>query len=397
MEMAENLHKRGLKISIVEKLPQMMSLLDPEMAVSIHENLTKHGIDLHFNQSAVGFSQIGDKGLRVNLTSGGHIDTDMVVLCMGVRPETRLAAEAGLAIGASGGIRVDARMRTSDTHIWAVGDAVEVRDVVTGDHQVTPLAGPANRQGRIAADVIMGRDSVFRGVQGTSVVGIFNQVAAFTGPSEKRLRAMGRWDQMEKIYLHPDHHAGYYPGARPITLKLVFEKSGGRIISAQAVGERGVEKRIDVMAMAIQKNSTVFDLEEAELCYAPAFGSAKDPVNMAGMIAANLLRGDSEVIHWEDVADNERLLLDVRDLKEYRQGHLDNAAHIPVNQLRDRLHELPKDRGVAAYCFVGVRSYIAGRILKQNGFSVKNISGGYKSYLIHQSAQQKADSLKDNL
>jgi rhodanese-related sulfurtransferase len=234
-------------------------------------------------------------------------------------------------------------------------------------------------------------------VQGTSVVGIFDRVVAFTGPGEKQLRSLGRWHQMAKIYLHPNHHAGYYPGAESITLKLIFEKPDGRIISAQAVGKQGVEKRIDVIAMAIQKNSTVFDLEEAELCYAPAFGSAKDPVNMAGMIAANVLRGDSDVMHWEDLADSDALILDVRDLKEYRRGHVDNAVHIPVDQLRGRLHELPRDRDLAAYCLVGIRSYIAGRILMQNGFAVKNISGGYKSYLLHRSAQQKTGGLKNTL
>lgn len=389
MEIAENLHKRGLELAIIERMPQVMPLLDPEMAAPVQESLNRNGIDLHLNESAKGFyPRQGQEGLRVALESGEQIDTDMVVMCVGVKPETGLAHQAGLTIGDSGGIWVDEHMRTSDPRIWAVGDAVEVRDAVTGSGSVIPLAGPANRQGRIAADVIMGRDSVFRGIQGTSVVGVLDQVVAFTGASEKTLRKLGRWNHMEKIYLHPNDHAGYYPGAEAITLKLIFDHRDGRVMGAQAVGKKGVEKRIDVIAMAIQKNSTVYDLEEAELCYAPAFGSAKDPVNMAGMVAANVLRGDSRIMHWEDLPRNSALILDVRDRAEYRLGHVDNAVHIPLDQIRDRMDELPKDRDLAAYCFVGVRSYYAARILLQNGYSIKNISGGYRSYQLHQEANK---------
>lgn len=386
MEIAENLHKRDLELAIIERMPQIMPLLDPEMAAPVQQSLAKSGIALHLNESASGFYPRDGQGLHVALESGRRIDTDMVVMCVGVKPETDLARNAGLTIGDSGGIWVDEHMRTSDPRIWAVGDAVEVRDAVTGMGSVIPLAGPANRQGRIAADVIMGRDSVFRGVQGTSVVGILDQVVAFTGASEKTLRRLGRWDHMEKIYLHPDDHAGYYPGAAPITLKLIFDKQDGRVMGAQAVGKKGVEKRIDVIAMAIQQKSTVYDLEEAELCYAPAFGSAKDPVNMAGMIAANVLRGDSRITHWEDLLKKNSLILDVRDPVEYRLGHIDNAIHIPLDQIRDRMDELPKDRDLAAYCFVGARSYYAVRILLQYGYSIKNISGGYRSYQLHQEA-----------
>jgi NADPH-dependent 2,4-dienoyl-CoA reductase/sulfur reductase-like enzyme/rhodanese-related sulfurtransferase len=393
MEIAENLHQRGVQLAIIERMPQVMPLLDPEMVAPVQESLAKSHIGLHLNESASGFYPRDGQGLHVALESGGHIDTDMVVMCVGVRPETDLARRAGLTIGDSGGIWVDDHMRTSDPRIWAVGDAVEVRDAVTGTGSVIPLAGPANRQGRIAADVIMGRDSTFRGVQGTSVVGILDQVVAFTGASEKTLRRLGRWDHMEKIYLHPNDHAGYYPGAEPITLKLIFDKQDGRVMGAQAVGKKGVEKRIDVIAMAIQKNSTVYDLEEAELCYAPAFGSAKDPVNMAGMIAANVLRGDSRITHWEDLSKEKALILDVRDPLEYRLGHMNNATHIPLNQIRDRMDELPDDRNIAAYCYVGVRSYYATRILLQNGYSIKNISGGYRSYLYHQ-ASEKATARK---
>jgi rhodanese-related sulfurtransferase len=281
-------------------------------------------------------------------------------------------------------------MRTNDAHIWAVGDAVEVKDVTTGQWSVIPLAGPANRQGRIAADVIMGRDARFRGVQGTSVVGILDLVVAFTGPSEKTLKRAGLWNESspyEKIYLHPGHHAGYYPGASPITLKLIFRKDDGRVISAQAVGQEGVEKRIDVISMAIQKNATVFDLEEAELCYAPQFGSAKDPVNIAGMIAANVLRGDARVVHWESLPDSQALILDVRDPSEFNRDHVEGAVNIPLNDLRDRMHELPTDREIWTYCYVGQRSYYAARALMQHGFDIKNISGGFKTFTLREAVE----------
>jgi NADPH-dependent 2,4-dienoyl-CoA reductase/sulfur reductase-like enzyme/rhodanese-related sulfurtransferase len=387
MEMVENLHKRGIAVTVVEKRPQVMPLLDPEMAAPIQESLVRHGVKLCLNESVTRFEQGKGHRIVLGLQSGGQVEADLVIMCIGVRPNTGLAQEAGLAIGESGGIVVNAHMRTSDPHIWAVGDAVEVRDVVTGQTGVVPLAGPANRQGRIAADVIMGRRHGFRGVQGTSVVGILDQVAAFTGASEKTLKRLGMWERMEKVYLHPGHHAGYYPGAAPITLKLIFTRGKGRIVGAQAVGREGVEKRIDVISMAIQMNATVFDLEETELCYAPQFGSAKDPVNMAGMIAANVLRGDASLAHWEDLPDSGALILDVRDPAEYRQDHVEEATHLPLDQLRQRMGELPRDREIWAYCFVGQRSYYAARALSQYGFKAKNISGGFKSYLLHESVK----------
>jgi NADPH-dependent 2,4-dienoyl-CoA reductase/sulfur reductase-like enzyme/rhodanese-related sulfurtransferase len=387
MEMADNLHRRGLKVTLVEKQSQVMPLLDAEMAAPIHNTLIKHRIELFLNDSVVRFEQGNGHRLVLTLQSGHTIDTDLVILCIGVRPDVSLAQAAGLTIDPSGGIWVDAHMRTNDPHIWAVGDAVAVHDIVSGRVGVVPLAGPANRQGRIAADTIMGRDSVFRGVQGTSVVGILDQVAAFTGLSEKALKRLDLWDRMEKIYLHPGHHAGYYPGASPITLKLIFTKDEGRVVGAQAIGRKGVEKRIDVIAMAIQKKATVFDLEEAELCYAPQFGSAKDPVNLAGMIAANVLRGDSRLAHWEDLETSDALILDVRDEMEYKQDHVEKAVHIPLDQIRERMDELPRDRQIWTYCFVGQRSYYASRALAQYGFDVKNISGGFKSFLLREAVK----------
>jgi NADPH-dependent 2,4-dienoyl-CoA reductase/sulfur reductase-like enzyme/rhodanese-related sulfurtransferase len=384
MEMTENLVRRGLAVTVVEMQSQVMPLLDPEMVLPIHEVLTAKGVRLRLNDTVTGVAAGAGGSLQVQLASGAEESADLVLLCIGVRPETRLAREAGLEIGERGGIRVDARMRTSNPHIWAVGDAVEVKDAATDQYAVMPLAGPANRQGRIAADVIMGRDAAFRGVQGTSVVGILDSVIAFTGPSEKALRRLGLWKDggpFEKVYLHPGHHAGYYPGASPISLKLIFRCDDGRIVSAQAFGKEGVERRIDVISMAIQKGGTVFDLEEAELCYAPQFGSAKDPVNMAGMIAANVIRGDARIAHWDDLQRTPALILDVRDLSEFQKEHIAGATHIPLDELRRRMTELPRDRDIWAYCFVGQRSYYASRALQQYGYRIKNISGGYKTFL----------------
>ena len=385
MEMTENLLNLGLAVTIVEMQPQVMPLLDPEMAALIQDELVKHKVELRLNETVVGFAGHGDHVISVDLSSGLSEKTDLVILSIGVRPEIKLAQDAGLKIGRQYGIRVDEGMRTSDAKIWAVGDAVEVKDVITGQWAVIPLAGPANRQGRIAADVIMGREAKFRGVQGTSVVGIIDLVAAFTGPSEKTLREIGVWDesdQYEKIYLHPGDHAGYYPGSNPISLKLIFDKQDGRIVSAQAVGKSGVEKRIDVISMAIQKSATVYDLEEAELCYAPQFGSAKDPVNFAGMIAANLLRGDAKIAHWEDLENARVFVLDVREPSEYRKGCVEGAVNIPLNDLRQRMHEVPKDREVWSYCQVGQRSYYAARALDQHGYDIKTLGGGYLTFTL---------------
>ena len=384
MEMTENLHRLGLDVSVVEVQPQLMPLLDREMIAPIHEALIASGVALYLSDAVTAFAQGPDETLQVRLERGGELCADIVILAIGVRPEVGLARAAGLALGARGGIRVDARMRTSDPAIWAVGDAVEVRDVVTEAAAVMPLAGPANRQGRIAADVILGRDASFRGVQGTTVVGILDLVAAFTGPSERTLRALGQWTEggpFEKIYLHPGHHAGYYPGATQISLKLIFRRDDGRIVGAQAVGRQGVEKRIDVIAMAIQMKATVFDLEEAELCYAPQFGSAKDPVNLAGMIAANVLRGDARIAHWGELEKSGAMVLDVRDPAEFRRDHVEGACHIPLNDLRRRMAELPRDRPIWAYCMVGQRSYYAARALVQHGYDIRSLSGGFQTFL----------------
>lgn len=387
MEMTDNLLKRGLKVTVVEKQPQVMPIVDPEMIADVHAALIEAGVSLWLNESVVRFDKGNGNTLGVTLASGRQIETDMVILCIGVRPETKLADDAGLTIGAHGGIKVDPQMRTNDPHIWAVGDAVEVYDVVTRTKSVIPLAGPANRQGRIAADVILGRNHAFRGVQGTSVVGILDLVVAFTGPSEKLLKRLGRWDALEKVYLYPGHSAGYYPGANPISLKLIFDRRDGRVVGAQALGKSGVEKRIDVISMAIQHQATVFDLEESELCYAPQFGTAKDPVNLAGMIAANVMRGDIALAHWEDIHNTEALILDVRTPEEFKRDQVEGALNMPLDEIRDRMNELPRDREIWTYCFVGQRSYYATRALTQYGFNVKNVSGGFKTFLLHESSK----------
>jgi rhodanese-related sulfurtransferase len=304
---------------------------------------------------------------------------DLVVLAIGVRPEANLAREAGLTIGERGGIRVDSQMRTSDPDIWAIGDAVEVRNRVTDQWELVSLAGPANRQGRIAADVICGRDSHFAGVQATTVCGFCGLTVALTGATEKALRWAGIED-FKAVYLHPTHHVGYYPGAKPIHMKLVFRTSDGLLLGAQAVGEEGVERRIDVISMAIQMGATVFDLEEAELCYAPQYGAAKDPINLAGMVASNVIRGDVELAPWRALNTSAAFLLDVREVKEFRSGAIEGAVNIPLGQLRARMNELPHDREIWVNCRVGHRAYYACRILSQHGFRVRNLSGGYQTF-----------------
>ena len=376
LEMAENLVHRGLEVTIVEMLDQVMAPLDQECARLLERHLEKNGVRLALSDAVAGFKQTANGSLEVLTKSGKAHPADIVILAIGVRPETALAKAAGLEIGQRGGIRVDEHMRTSDPDIFAVGDAVEVKDFVTGEWSLIPLAGPANRQGRIAADVIAGRDSRFRGTQGTSVIGIFGGTVATTGANEKLLTRLGQKD-FEKVYIFPNSHAGYYPGAKTIVLKVIFRKSDGRLLGAQALGMDGVEKRIDALAMAIQMGATVYDLEEAELCYAPAFGSAKDPVNFAGMVPANVLRGDMPLCHWNSVDGG--FLLDVRNPPELAVESVPGAVNIPLPELRARLGELPRDREINIICRSAGRAYFATRILMQNGFKARIISGGMLS------------------
>jgi NADPH-dependent 2,4-dienoyl-CoA reductase/sulfur reductase-like enzyme/rhodanese-related sulfurtransferase len=376
LETAENLVHRGFDVTLVEMLDQILAPLDLEMARVVEGYVERHGLRLALNDGVSGFRQAANGAIDVETKSGKIYPADVVILSLGVRPDTALAKAAGLEIGERGGIRVDDRMRTSNPDIFAVGDAIEVRDFVTGQWSLIALAGPANRQGRIAADVIAGRDSRFRGTQGTSIIGLFGAVAAWTGASEKTLNRIGDKD-FEKIYLYPNSHAGYYPGARPIAMKVLFRKSDGRLLGAQALGEVNVDKRISALAMAIQMGATIYDLEEAELCYSPQFGSAKDPVNFAGMVAAGVLRGDMPIRHWDDTGKG--FLLDVRDPVELAVEQAQGAVNIPLGQLRARLGELPRDRDILVICRSGQRAYYATRMLLQNGFKARTLSGGMLS------------------
>jgi NADPH-dependent 2,4-dienoyl-CoA reductase/sulfur reductase-like enzyme/rhodanese-related sulfurtransferase len=380
LEMAENLVQRGLHVTVLEMLSQILPPLDAEMAEPLQRRLSDRGVELALSDGVAAFERGDEKRIIVRTGKGASYEADLVILAIGVRPETELARDAGLEIGSRGGIRVDTQMRTSDSRIWAVGDAVEVMDYVTGQPTLVPLAGPANRQGRVAADVICGREAVFRGIQGTAICSAFGLVAAITGASEKSLKRAGIGDY-EVIHLHPGQHAAYFPGASPIHLKLVFRRSDGRLLGAQACGEQGVDKRIDVIAAVIQKQGTVFDLEEAELCYAPQFGAAKDPINMAGMMGSNILCGDVENAAWGTLGSNGALLLDVRERDEFENGHIPGARNIPLAELRRRLGELPMNRQIRLYCAAGQRGYYAFRLLKQRGFQVQNLSGGYETYV----------------
>ncbi len=373
LEMAENLIDRGLDVTLIERLNQVMPPLDAEMARFVEHYLEKNGVQLVLNDGVAEFHQLSNGSLEVQTSSGRRFPADIVILAIGVRPETALAKATGIEIGQRGGIRVDEHMRTSIPDIFAVGDAVEVRDFVTGEWTLIPLAGPANRQGRIAADVIAGRDSRYRGTQGTSICKVFEGAVASTGASEKLLVQLGNTD-FEKIYIYPNSHAGYYPGAKYLAMKIIFQKSNGRLLGAQVLGEDGVAKRIDSLAMAIQMGCTIYDLEESELSYAPPFGSAKDPVNFAGMVAADILHGDMPICHWSSVGDE--FLLDVRNPPELALESVPGSFNIPLPQLRSRLGELPRDREILVFCRSAQRAYYATRILLQNGFKVRNLSGG---------------------
>jgi NADPH-dependent 2,4-dienoyl-CoA reductase/sulfur reductase-like enzyme/rhodanese-related sulfurtransferase len=376
LEMAENLVHRGFDVTLIQKGDQVLNPIDREMARIVEGYLERHGVRVTLGDAAAEFRQTTSGHLDVYTTSGERHSADIVILGIGVRPDTTLAKLAGLEIGERGGIRVDDQMRTSQPDIFAVGDAVEVKDFVTGEWTLMALAGPANRQGRIAADVIAGRDSRFRGSQGTAIVGLFGAAVAWTGASEKTLERLGDED-FEKIYLYPNSHAGYYPGARPIAMKVLFRKSDGRLLGAQALGEDGVDKRISTLAMAIQMGATIYDLEETEQCYAPQFGSAKDPVNFAGMVAANVLRGDMPVSHWGSMED--AFVLDVRNPFELAVENVEGAVNIPMHELRDRLDELPRDREIHVLCRSGQRAHYATRLLLQKGFDARNIAGGMLS------------------
>ena len=385
LEMAENLVHRGLHVTVIERLDQVLAPLDREFAQVMGQFLKRHGVALALGDSVAKFSQSSDGSLEVQTQSGKTYPADLVVLALGVRPQTELARSAGLDIGDLGGIRVDAQMRTSDAHIFAVGDAVEVRNSVSGEWNLLPLAGPANRQGRIAADVIVGRDARYRGTQGTAIVGLFGGAAAWTGLNEKALKVLGDSDY-EVVQLYPNSHAGYYPGARMLALKIIYRKSDSRLLGAQAMSEDagGVDKRISALAMAIQMGATMADVEEAELCYAPQFGSAKDPVNFAGMVAQDIQCGDMPTTRWDSVGDG--FLLDVRQPVELAVESVAAAVNIPLGELRARLDELPREREILVICRSGQRAYYATRMLMQRGFRARVLSGGMLSRTVYSAA-----------
>ena len=379
LELAEQFRHRGMEVALVERLPHVLGVADTEMTFPLHEELSRQKVDLRLGRAVTAFEPNGE-GLTAILDNGDRIECDLAVLSVGVKPEVRLAREAGLTIGATGGIQVDDQMRTSLPNIYAVGDAVEVREFVSGDPAMIPLAGPANRQGRIAAEVILGRDSRYKATQGTAICKVFDLSFAMTGLSEVMLQRKNI--PYQRIYVHPAEHATYYPGAHPITLKLLFDPEDGRIFGAQAVGVAGVDKRIDVIAVAQRAGLTVFDLEDLELCYAPPFGSAKDAVNMAGFVASNVIRGDVALWEPEEIAglDVDQVLLDVRTPQEHALGTIPGSICVPVDQLRERIKELPTTKEYMVFCQVGVRAYIAARLLTQHGFKVRNLSGGYRRY-----------------
>jgi NADPH-dependent 2,4-dienoyl-CoA reductase/sulfur reductase-like enzyme/rhodanese-related sulfurtransferase/TusA-related sulfurtransferase len=378
VEMAENLKERGKEVTLVEAAPHILAPFDSDMVVLAEKEMADNGVSLILGDGVKAFEDVRDQ-VRVTLGSGKTVTADMVVLAIGVTPDTAFLKDSGLEFGPRGHIIVNEKMETNLQDVYAVGDAIEIVDFVTGQKAAVALAGPANKQGRIAADNIAGLGSTYKGTQGTSILKVFRTTAASTGANERTLQRAGM--PYRVVYVHPASHASYYPGAIPMSMKLIFNDEG-RVLGAQAIGQDGVDKRIDVIAAVIRLKGTVEDLAELELAYAPPFSSAKDPVNMAGFVAQNVLAGRSHVVPWKDVKDigsDEYILLDVRTDEEFENGHLEGAVNIPVDSLRERLGELDKSKTILEYCQVGLRGYVADRILSQNGFRVLNVTGGYKT------------------
>ena len=383
LEMAENLHDLGIQVDVVEMANQVMAPLDFSMAAIVHRQLTDKGVGLHLEDGVSRFEE-KDGGVTVHLRSGKQIATDMVLLSIGVRPETKLAKDAGLAIGERGGIAVNDYMQTSDADIYALGDAVEVRHLVTGQPALIPLAGPANKQGRIVADnIVFGNKKKYPGSIGTSIAKVFDLTVAAAGANAKLLQQ----NNIPYIssYTHGASHAGYYPGAVPLSIKILFAPENGKLLGAQIVGFNGVDKRIEMLAQVIQRGGTVHDLAELEHAYAPPYSSAKDPVNMAGFVAENILNKKSRIIQWRELAElpADTIRIDVRTHDEYKLGTMPGFINIPIDELREHLDELPKEKPIVVTCAVGLRGYLAYRILVQNGFKhVRNLSGGYKTWSV---------------
>ncbi len=380
LEIAENLKHRGVQVTLIELLNQVMAPIDYEMAALVHQHLTFKKIRLALGDGLKGISDGNEGWLKVDLNSGRSVDTEMVILSIGVRPENQLAKEAGLDLGVRGTIKTNAHMQTSDPDIYAVGDAAEVTSQLTGEPTSLALAGPASRQGRVVADHITGHVAAFNGVVGTSVVKVFDLTVASVGMNSKSLEQVNI--PFSSVIIHVSNHAGYYPGASPMAFKMLYNAEG-KILGAQAVGIEGVDKRIDVMATAMQAGLTVFDLEELELSYAPPFSSSRDPVNLIGFTAANILRGDAQVMTWDQVDKLDRssiTIVDARLPEELALGAIDGSINIPLQSIRQNINEIPKDRPVLLYCQTGQRSYFASRVLNHLGFEAYNLTGGYKTY-----------------
>jgi len=380
IEIAENLKKTGVVVTIIELMAQVLGPLDYEMATLVHQHLKENEVEFYL-EDPVQFIEHEGECQILGLASGEKVKTDMIIMGVGVRPENDLAKDANIELGSTGGIKVNEYLETSDPDIYAVGDAIEVVDYINGNPALIPLAGPANKQGRIVAGNIYGKKETYDGTQGTSIIKVFDMTVATTGNNEKLLKRNGV--AYQKSYTHSPSHAGYYPDASPISLKILFTPDGSKILGAQAVGKDGVDKRIDVIATAIRAGFKVSDLEELELCYAPPYGSAKDPVNMAGYVANNIIKGDVEIFHWDEFEqyNTDSIILDVRKTDECEEGMIKGAINIPLDELRNRLDELDRNKMILIYCQVGLRGYLAYRLLKLNGFSqVKNLSGGYKTY-----------------
>lgn len=378
VEMAENLAEKGVQVSIAEAAPHILASFDSDMVGIIEKELMQNGVQLFLGDGVKTFEET-ESGVNVYLASGKMLTADMVILAIGVTPDTAFLQNSGIVLGPKGHILVNERLQTNIPEVYAVGDAIEVTDFVTGRKTAVPLAGPANRQGRIAADNIAGLSSVYKGTQGTAILKVFGLTAACTGANERILKNAGM--SYKSIHVHPVSHASYYPGAKAMTLKLIFNEQG-KVLGAQSVGYAGVDKRIDVIAAVIRMGGTVDDLAGLELSYAPPFSSAKDPVNLAGFVAQNVLSGRSHLITWNDLEKmnrNDYVLVDVRSADEYQNGHVEGALNIPVDELRDKLALLDKSKAIVVYCQVGLRGYIADRILSQNGFVAYNVTGGFQS------------------
>lgn len=384
LEMAENLRDRGMLVALVEMTDQVMPLLDREVANMLHQKLQDHSIALWLNDAVSKFRQTNSK-LFVGLKSGMELCCDFAVLAIGVKPEVKLAKEAALEIGSRLGTKVNEYLQTSDPDIYAIGDAIEVKDYVLGNSTLIPLAGPANKQGRMAADNICGKNRTYKSVLSTSILKLFDYTVAMTGASEKVLKKNNI--DYEKLFIHPANHVGYYPGAKLMHIKMLFSKPEGKILGAQIVGSDGVDRRIDIFAVAIRAGMTVFDLQELDLAYAPPYGSGKDAVNMAGFAASNILDATVKIVHWNELGEDD-FILDVRTKKEFDGNSVPRAINIPLDELRENLELLPKDKVINVYCGVGIRSYIAVRILMQNEFVARNISGGFITYLSYENKDQ---------